>query len=338
MSTGLVSPTPVHHSQVPYRFSPIGSGGELVEAIEYVADLAGVLAESLTGRRPSVRYLTLFAHYQAEYIALCQMVSKMGRSILANNGTAARLHHPIDVAGQHITSLRIRRPDPYRMQVGCCDLDVPDYAAFKDQHYYEGSPTIRKVDHREFEMLELFAPGFDVLAYVVGPYHQARQRFYRPLLHSVDSRPVVIYPAKDTNNLDSHLPRTTGGTVEQYVTSTLKANEAQLAAADYVIAIPWSDGPRLYLDAWYFQMANISDSDPLINAVTYAGDTQVTDLGTTSGDAMILLGYEEQLRHAARSLTEYLADADRSDELPHTCRADEDYYTLQAIRTIPATP
>jgi hypothetical protein len=333
MVSGLaVAPQP-QVSQMPYRFSPIESTGQLTEAVEYVTGLAGVLAESLTGRRPPVHYVTIFAHYQAEYTELCQLLAKLGRSILTNSGAAAKLHHPIDVAGQHITNLRIRQPDPYRMQVGCCDLDVPDYQAFKAAHFNELSPTVRQVHHRELEMLEIFAPGFDILAYVVGPYHSARQRFYRPLLHTATGKPTITYPSNDEGHLDQLLSRTTARSVEDFVEATLSVNEKLVEPADYLISIPWSDGKQLYLDVWMYQMANITQAGPLVTAFTFADQVSIDDAGTTSGDGLMLLGYEEALRHTSKSLNAYLTNPDRCDDLPHACRADEDFYTLHAIRS-----
>jgi hypothetical protein len=322
-----------HLEATPYRFSPIEDFEQLTDAATYVVELTQVLAESVAARRFPIHYLTLFTHYQSEYADLCQLLTRLGHTNLTNNGIRASLHHPLALAGQEITELRVRRPDPYRMQVGCCDLDVPAYASFKAAHYTPESPTVRLVPHQECETLELTAPGFDVLAYVVGPRRPASQRFYRPLLHTVTHKPTITYPSNDECHLDTLLSRTQTHSVEDYVESVAAAHPALVAPASYLITIPWNNGPLLYLDLWVFETANVSASGPLVTAYNFAGTDLVPpatppadSTGTASGDGLVVLGYEELIRRSAPTLADYLADPDRADELPRSCRADDSFY------------
>lgn len=146
-----------------YRFSPIKSEKELLVAIEYVFDAAGALSQEAIGRRLPVSYLTVFAHYNDEYDALVEVLSGLGKLAEANNGVKVELHDPI----KDVSSLRVRKPDPYRMQVGCCDFAVEDYDAFK-QEFLPQSKSLRLITRPDYEMIEFFHPDFDVLGYVVS--------------------------------------------------------------------------------------------------------------------------------------------------------------------------
>lgn len=84
----------------------------------------------------------------------------MGSFDHESNGTFVKLHSPISFKGNQVIMLRIRKPDPYRMHVGCCD--------FKAKILKENSKNLREIVRPEYNMIEFFDFDFDVLAYVVG--------------------------------------------------------------------------------------------------------------------------------------------------------------------------
>ena len=106
------------------------------------------------------------SHYEDEYILLTKFLSTLGEMTEANNGLKCKLRAPIPTNVGEITTLRVRRPDPYRMQVGCGDLIVFDYKKFKEG--YLPAAGLKIIERPEYEMVEFFDPDFDVLAYVVG--------------------------------------------------------------------------------------------------------------------------------------------------------------------------
>ncbi len=71
----------------------------------------------------------------------------------------------LEVNGHKIEYIGVRAADPYRMQVGCADFETKDFINFKEQ-YDQKTPFIRSVSE---DMIELWHPDFDVLAYVVAP-------------------------------------------------------------------------------------------------------------------------------------------------------------------------
>jgi hypothetical protein len=152
------------------------------------------------------------------------------------------------------------------------------------------------------------------------------QRFYKPIIHDALGKPCIIYPARDESRLDTVLSHEEPGSVEAFVDNALDANASLFEEARYLLAIAWNVDQQLYLDVWMFELENKSESGPLATAFTFKGAKRVTDMGTTSGDALILLGHEETLRRRHKTLEDYLADANRHETLPDENRADEEFY------------
>jgi hypothetical protein len=146
-----------------YRLSPIESKECLFEAAEYVATEVFKLSEKITGKKHPLSYVTIFTHYQQEYEYLTTILPGLGDVSEANNGLKVNLNEPI----AKVSLLRIRRPDPYRTQAGCADLEVENYREFKEQ-FLGITEGLRLIERPEYEMLEFFDPDFDVLAYIVS--------------------------------------------------------------------------------------------------------------------------------------------------------------------------
>ena len=151
-----------------YRFSPIKNEKQLREAVIYVAEKTPELAEKIIGKTLTVKSLTIFAHYPDEFEKLSGIAKNIGNFFNENNGPRVALHEPIKVGGNTITHLRIRKPDSYRMQVGCNDFDISDYAAFKNEYLPKHSNNLRLIVRENYEMIEFFDADYDVLAYILS--------------------------------------------------------------------------------------------------------------------------------------------------------------------------
>ena len=163
-----------------YRFSPIESQSILEEAVRYVADECSWLFFNAVGYVATIKSVTIFAHYPDEYDQLVRMIAEMGEVSDISSGQRVKLAEPIVVdvgilevndVRQHVIQtiehLRIRRPDPYRMQVGSCDYEVADYWDFKN-FYGLTTSSPRTLERGDYEMLEFFDPSSDVLGYVMS--------------------------------------------------------------------------------------------------------------------------------------------------------------------------
>lgn len=151
-----------------YRFSPITTREKLLEAIGYVADKATQLCRKITGNEHPISGLTIFSHYPEEFQTLKKIQLEIGVLQSEYNGLYVCLHQPIYLAHNKLELLRVRIPDPYRMQVGCCDFEVENYQNFKREFLSKNPNNLRLIERPEYEMIEFFDPDYDVLAYVVS--------------------------------------------------------------------------------------------------------------------------------------------------------------------------
>jgi len=151
-----------------YRFSPIKDEEQLREAVIYVAKETSELAKKIIGKYLPIKSLTIFTHYPDEFEKLSEIAKTNGNFFNENNGPRVALKKPIIVGANTITHLRIRKPDPYRMQVGCNDFEVLNYNDFKNEYLSKYSNNLRMIERKDYEMIEFFDPDFDVFAYVVS--------------------------------------------------------------------------------------------------------------------------------------------------------------------------
>lgn len=164
-----------------YRFSPITSEQAMLEAVEYIAIEATRMLFREMGTNQQIKHVTIFAHYWDEYNELVQLTSQLGTQTEANNGIRTRLTKNIDVftmkletnsgvidVTESIESIRIRKPDPYRMQVGCCDFEYDGEYLWLATTETVGRANMRRIERDDIDMVEFSDPDIDVLAYVVN--------------------------------------------------------------------------------------------------------------------------------------------------------------------------
>jgi len=163
-----------------YRFSPIDNKQGMLDAVEYVTKEATKMVFRDKGYTLPIKYVTIFAHYEKEYSELVELAAQLGTQSDTNNGIKTALDKPIeifamklDVNGEHqdvihsIESIRIRKPDPYRTQVGCCDFEYDGDYTWLASTETLSSNTTRRIQRDDIDMVEFFNPDFDVLGYVV---------------------------------------------------------------------------------------------------------------------------------------------------------------------------
>jgi hypothetical protein len=149
-----------------YRFSPIQSKDDLRQAFVYVAETITVLGTQAIGYPLPINSLTIFSHYRDEFTCLSEMLLASGEKVAENNGTFVELREPIQTMNSVVRRVRVRIPDPYRMQVGCGDFDVASYDEFKSEFLTNNTGGLREIIRPDMRMVEFFNPDFDVLAYV----------------------------------------------------------------------------------------------------------------------------------------------------------------------------
>ena len=76
---------------------------------------------------------------------------------------------------------------------------------------------------------------------------------------------------------------------------------------DYLIAILWADGSNLMTDIWIFTKTDAWGSGPLADVRIFQGNNPVNSIGIGSGNTLMVLGNEEELRRTSKSLRKYLS-------------------------------
>lgn len=148
-----------------YRFSPISNAETFNEAIAYIALTLDTMSEQLFQTSLPVTTLKLFAHYPDEYKYLLTLITQMGAPAPFSSETSLYVQLNKEIHGHLIQYLGVRVIDPYRLQVGCGDYEIPDFADFKLK-WLRTSPWIREFSN---DILEIWHPDFDVLGYIVQP-------------------------------------------------------------------------------------------------------------------------------------------------------------------------
>lgn len=159
-----------------YRFSPIENEEQLLEAIKYTHSACHKLVKQSLGEYlPNAGNVGIFCHYDNEYELLTNIRKELTEPSDDPNQKYFRLREPIVVPAQgyvqetKYTHLYIRRPDPYRSHVGDVDfyLEPEKYAELK-KSLMDGKKIrgARIFERSDLDMIELYDPDIDALAYV----------------------------------------------------------------------------------------------------------------------------------------------------------------------------
>jgi hypothetical protein len=159
-----------------YRFSPIQSKEQLLEAIQYTHMGCYTLCKQSFGKYlPNAGNIGIFCHYNNEFEFLVKVREELTEPSGNPNQKYFKLRQPITIAAEKdipqaiYTHLYIRKPDPYRAQVGDVDfyLEPEKYLELK-QSLISGKQIAgaRIFPRQDLDMVELHNPDVDALAYV----------------------------------------------------------------------------------------------------------------------------------------------------------------------------
>lgn len=159
-----------------YRFSPIQSEKELYKTIKHIHFECHKLCKQTFGKYfQNAGNVGVFCHYDDEYTKLKKIQEKIIKPSDNPNQKYSLLHKPIvikaqgDVPETRYTHLYIRKPDPYRHHVGDIDfyLEPEKYKELK-RSILTGIKIrgARVFERPDLDMVELYDPDSDVLAYV----------------------------------------------------------------------------------------------------------------------------------------------------------------------------
>ena len=159
-----------------YRFSPILTQEHLLEAMHHIHRACHALCKQVFGKcLPNSGNMGVFCHYEDEYTVLRTIREKLTESSDNPDQKYFLLKSPVVIPAKDstpattYTHLYIRKPDPYRHHVGDLDfsLEPTEYFKLKKEIENGNSPKgARLFPRTDLDMIELFDPDSDVLAYV----------------------------------------------------------------------------------------------------------------------------------------------------------------------------
>lgn len=159
-----------------YLFSPIKTKEELLEAVRYIHFSCYQLCMQAFGYYlPNAGNMGVFCHYDNEYEFLTNLRKEMTEEPGNIDQKYFRLLEPIVIPAKDgvpettYTYLYIRKPDPYRHQVGDIDfyLEPKKYNELKQSLISDKKIKGARVFERtDLDMVELYGPDIDALAYV----------------------------------------------------------------------------------------------------------------------------------------------------------------------------
>jgi hypothetical protein len=161
-----------------YRFSPVESDDNFRQALEYIHEASHELCLRALGRHlPVAENIGFFSHYRPEYDFLTSIRERLTNTDVNFHNKYYLLNDELKFPANSSTPaaiykyLYVRRPDPYRAQVGDVDfvLEPDAFQRMKQQLTEDPSsnPHARVFPDPRLDMIELHHPDIDVLCYVV---------------------------------------------------------------------------------------------------------------------------------------------------------------------------
>jgi hypothetical protein len=147
-------------------------------------------------------------------------------------------------------------------------------------------------------------------------------RQYIPFTIKIKNIPLIIYPVKDENPLEEIFNNEEG--IIEHIKNLYKQNPS-LIKGEYHILFVWNLNKERMTDVWIHEMENWSDSGPLISCKTFRGYEECSDAGIASGDSIIVLGREEELRRKSKDIDSYVNRSIILPEFPERFTPDSKF-------------
>ena len=170
-----------------YRYSPIVDKEQLLVAVQHIHFTCYELCKQSFGKYlPNAGNMGVFCHYDSEYKQLIAIRKELTETSDDPNQKYFKLYEPIIIPAQNdipetiYTHLYIRKPDPYRHHVGDLDfyLEPEQYTELKQSlHNGKTIKGARVFPRNDLDMIELYDPDMDALAYVSTNIMTERVRF-----------------------------------------------------------------------------------------------------------------------------------------------------------------
>lgn len=120
-----------------------------------------------TEKDAQVNYAAVFSQNEREYNELYELAKQIGK-VIQNTPTGDLFEiDGIDTVSGKLRLLKIRKHDATRPERGDADFTVEDYPNFRN--IYLRKPGFKLVERKDFEMIKLVDPTFNVRTYFSNP-------------------------------------------------------------------------------------------------------------------------------------------------------------------------
>jgi hypothetical protein len=142
--------------------------GKLRPLIKMIVTEASKLRDAKTSEyQAPVNYACVFSQSEEEYETFLTVAKQIGKVVQETAMGPVFYVEPLDTIAGNLRIVKIRKPDPKRIEWGDADFTVANYPAFKKA--YLNKPGFKLIERPYMEMIELAAPKFSALAYFSNP-------------------------------------------------------------------------------------------------------------------------------------------------------------------------
>jgi hypothetical protein len=141
---------------------------DLGQFVQEIVKKASNLKDKYTSEKKApVNYACVFCQDEEQYKSLVAITQKIG-NVVEETPTGPLFHiQSLDTNAGKLQLLKIRKPDATRPELGDADFTVSDYPEFKKK--YLSQKGFKLIVRKNFEMIELVDPQFNVRAYFSNP-------------------------------------------------------------------------------------------------------------------------------------------------------------------------
>jgi hypothetical protein len=140
----------------------------LIKSVQEIVKRANTLKDKHTSEKNApVNYACVFCQNDEQYDSLVTLAQEIGK-VIEETPTGPLFHiQPLDTIAGNLQLLKIRKPDATRHELGDADFTVLNYPEFKNK--YLPQKGFKLIVRKNFEMIELTDPKFNIRAYFSNP-------------------------------------------------------------------------------------------------------------------------------------------------------------------------
>ena len=140
----------------------------LTQLVQEIVKRANDLKDKHTSEKNAqVNYACIFCQSDEQYDSLVALAQEIGK-VVEETPTGPLFHiQPLNTIAGKLQLLKIRKPDAARPELGDADFTITNYPEFKRKYLSQKGFSL--IVRKNFEMIELVDPQFNVRAYFSNP-------------------------------------------------------------------------------------------------------------------------------------------------------------------------